>query len=202
MTKEEFNEYDLVLSNLENLRLSLNIEMQEIDDYAELGTNTYSRIISKKQPIRLDELISIGKNIYGLKGAKFFSSNLNVPPLTSLPQAIRTIVKRRKGQAPRVQEKRDIIQYCIAILDKHFKVGDDFTNSQIKGYFKGELETAFKGKSIEWSKSILSPFIADTEGTKPGKTKPEKVYKLVKRIPAELVKKAREMVGIDWLEDK
>lgn len=194
MTKEEFNEYDLVLSNLESLRLSLNIEMQEIDEYAELGTNTYSRIISKKQPIRLDELISIGNNIYGLNGAQIFSSDINIPPLTSLPQAIKTIVKLRKGKAPRVQEKRDIIQYCIVILDKYFKVGDDFTNSQIKGYFKGELETAFKGKSIEWSKSILSAFIADTGETKPGKTKPEIVYRLVKKIPSEMLKKAK-MVG-------
>lgn len=201
MTIKEFDEYDLVIKNLENLRLSFNIEMQEIDEYAELGTNTYSRIISRKQPIRLDELISIGKNIYGLKGTQIFSSTLKTPPLANLPQAIRTIVKLRKGKAPRVQEKRDIIQYCVVILDKHFKVGDDFTNSQVKAHFKEELEIAFKRKSIEWSKSILSPFIEDTGETKPGKTKPEKVHKLVKRIPSGMVKTAKDVVGSDWLGD-
>lgn len=199
MAKEEFNEYDLVLNNLESLRLSLNIEMQEIDEHADLGTNTYSRIASKKQPIRLDELISIGKNIYNLKGVEILSSNLKTPPLSRLPQSIQVIVKQRKGKVPRKQEKRDIIQYCTLVLDNYFKVGDEFTNSQIKGYLTGELETAFKGKSIEWSKSILSDFIEGTGKTRKAKTKAEKVYRLAKAIPTEMVEKATEAVETDWL---
>jgi hypothetical protein len=201
MNKEEFNEYDLVISNLESLRLSLNIEMQEIDEYAELGTNTYSRIISRKQPIRLDELISIANNIYNLKGSQILSSNLKTPTSTRLPSAIKTIVIGRKGKAPRTQEKRDIIQYCILILDKYFKVRKDFINSNIKGYFSDELKIAFKNKSIEWNKSILSPFIEDTGETRKAKTKAEKVYRLTKTITKDIVDKAIETVGVEWLKE-
>ncbi|SEM66285.1 hypothetical protein SAMN05216436_106143 [bacterium A37T11] len=78
--------------------------------------------------------------------------------------------------------------------------GDTFTNSSVKSYFSEELKQYFKGKSIEWNKSVLEPYILDTEETQKGKTKPEKVYKLEKKIPAGFVKKAIETVGDDWLE--
>lgn len=200
MIAKDNDEYNIVLENLERFRTSLNIEMQEIDEYSKLGTNAYSRIIAKKQSIKLDELISIGKNIYNLKAVQILRPNIKTPPLTKLPEIIRKIVTPRKGNTPRTQEKREIILYCILILSKQFKVNDEFTNSQIKGYLKGELEIAFKGKSIEWNKSILAPFIDDTKKTKKVKTKPEKVYKLIKKIPSSMVEKAIETVGIDWLE--
>jgi len=198
MHKTNFNEYDLALNNLENLRLALNLEMQEIDEYAELGTNAYSRIIHKKQVLRLDELITIGKKIYNLKAVQLLSQVIKAPNIQSLPIEVARIAKERKGKSPRTQEKRDIIQYCILILDKYFTLGDTFANSQIKGYLKGELETVFKGKSIEWSKSILSPFVEDTKETKKAKTKAEKVYRLKKTIPKEMVEKASELVGNNW----
>ncbi|TJZ50061.1 hypothetical protein FAZ15_21840 [Sphingobacterium olei] len=201
MNKTELNEYDLVISNLEDMRLFLNIEMQEIDEYAELGTNTYSRIVSKKQPIRLDELISIGKHIYNIKTVQILSPNLKMPQSTKLPQEIKNIVTRRKGKTPRTQVKRDIIQFCILILNRHFKIDDNFTNSLIKSYFNAELDLAFKGKSIQWNRSILSPFVEDTNTTQSGKTKSEKVYKLIKKLPSDMVKKAKETVGEDWLNE-
>lgn len=200
MVLDSDNEYSIVLQNLEKLRLSFNIEMQEIDEYAELGKNTYSRIIARKQPIKLDELISIGRTIYNLMAIQILNPSLKVPSLESLPRAVRDIAKKRKGQVPRMQEKRDIIQYCIIVLDKHLKVGEHFTNSQVKQHFKGRLETAFKGKSIEWNKSILAPFVEDTGATQKVKTKPEKVYKLAEKIPEEMVNKAKDSVGTDWLE--
>ncbi|MGA6117040.1 hypothetical protein [Sphingobacterium anhuiense] len=199
MNKKEFNEYDLVINNLENLRLSLKIEMQEIDEYADLGINTYSRIISRKQPIRLDELISIANNIYNLKGTQILSSNLKIPSPIRLPSSIKTIVTRRKDKTPRAQEKRDIIQFCILVLNRYFKVEDSFSNSEIKGHFNEELKKAFKNKSIEWNKSILSSFVTDTGETKKAKTKSEKIYKLIEEIPDDLVRKAEEKVGTSWL---
>lgn len=200
MNSPEFSEYDLAITNLENIRLSLNIEMQEIDEHAELGTNTYSRIINRKQPLRLDELISIAKKVYNLKAVQILSSTLKTPSIQSLPIEIKKIAKEREGKTARTQEKRDIIQYCILILSKHIKVGNDFTNSKIKGYFDNELKVAFKIKSIEWSKSILSSFIEDTGETRKAKTKAEKVYKLIKKIPEDMVDKAKDTVGTDWLE--
>lgn len=199
MTEIESDEYNLIIVNLENLRSSLNIEMQEIDEHAELGTNTYSRIIKKKQPIRVDELISIGTKIYNLKAIQILNANLKIPAIRSLPIAIREIAKERIGKTIRTQEKRDIIQYSVIILKKHFKVKGNFTNSQIKGYLNEELKGTFKNKSIEWGKSVLSSFIEDTGKTQPGKTKPEKVYKLLKKIPSDMVNKAEELVGSEWL---
>jgi len=195
------DEYSIVLQNLEKLRLFFNIEMQEIDESVELGKNTYSRIISGKQSIKLNELISIGRKIYNLKAIQILNPNLKIPSIQSLPKIVRDIVKERKGKVPRTQEKRDITHYCIVILNKYLKVGDHFTNSQVKQHFKGELETAFKRKSIEWNKSILSPFVEDTGKTQKVKTKPEKVYRLIKKIPSDMVKKAKDTVGADWLHE-
>src|SRR5690606_23098462 len=201
MMSDNNDEYSIVLQNLEKLRLFFNIEMQEIDESVELGKNTYSRIISGKQSIKLNELISIGRKIYNLKAIQILNPNFKIPSIQSLPKNVRDIVKERKGKVPRTQEKRDIIQYCIVILNKHLKVGEHFTNSQVKQHFKGELETVFKSKSIEWNKSILSPFVEDTGTTQKVKTKPEKVYRLLKKIPSDMVKKAKETVGMDWLHE-
>lgn len=199
MVAKDVEEYDICLENLEKLRLSFNIEMQEIDEYAHLGTNAYSRIISRKQPLKLEELISISNNIYNLKAVQILVPNTKAPPMSKLPKVILEIVKLRKGQEPRRQKKREIIQYCILIINKYFNVGEEFTNSQIKSYLGGELEATFKGKSIEWNKSILSPFIYDTGKTRKAKTKAEKVYQLKTAIPLEMAYKAKEAVGDEWL---
>ncbi len=86
-------------------------------------------------------------------------------------------------------------------MDKHYKIEDNFTNSEIKGYFNEELVLAFKNKSIEWNKSILSSFVEETGDTKKAKTKAEKIYKLIKDIPREMVDKAKETVGVDLLKN-
>lgn len=192
--KNNFNEYNLVLSNLEKLRVSLNIEMQEIDKYAELGTNAYSRFINKKQSIKVDELISISNKIYNLEVVQILNPSLAIPEITDLPPIILDLIKERIGKLPRTQQKRDIIQYCILILNQHFNVGDDFTNSQIKRYLINDLELFFKNKSIEWSKSVLSPFIEYTGQTRKAKTRAEKVYKLIKAIPIDMIKTAKESI--------
>lgn len=201
MVPADFDEYEIAIKNLEKLRLSLNIEMQEIDEQAKLGTNTYSRIVAGKQPIKLNELIAIGRAIYSLKAVQILNPNVKIPSINRLPIEIKKIAKERQGKDPRIQEKRDIIYYCILILNKHFKAGDDFTNSQIKGYLNDDLKFVFKGKSIEWNKSIIAKYIFDTETTRPAKTKPENVYKLLKKLPVKMVNEAKEIVGEDWLED-
>lgn len=192
--KNNFNEYNLILSNLEKLRVSLNIEMQEIDRYAELGTNAYSRFINKKQSIKVEELISISNKIYNLEVVQILNPSLAIPEITDLPPIIVDLIKERIGKLPRTQQKRDIIQYCILILNQHFNVGDDFTNSQIKRYLTNDLELLFKNKSIEWSKSVLSPFIEYTDQTRKAKTRAEKVYKLIKAIPIDMITDAKEAV--------
>lgn len=58
----------------------------------------------------------------------------------------------------------------------------------------------YKGKSIEWNKSILSSFAEETGETKKAKTKAEKIYKLIKDLPREMVDKAKETVGVDLLK--
>jgi len=198
MTKNK-DEYEILLQNLEQLRSTFNIEMQEIDIAAELGKNTYSRLISKKQSKRIDELISISNKVYNLPSSLLLSPNLQIPSIDHLPNAIKSISVLRLGKSIRRQKKRDIIQYCILILNTYFIVGDNFTNSQIKSYLKGDLEAAFKSKSIEWHKSIISPFIEDTGHTQKAKTKSEKIYRLIHEIPTEMVSKATNVIGADWM---
>src|SRR5690606_37122570 len=140
MMSDNNDEYSIVLQNLEKLRLFFNIEMQEIDESVELGKNTYSRIISGKQSIKLNELISIGRKIYNLKAIQILNPNMKNPSIQSLPKIVRDSVNERKGKVPSTQEKRDITHYCIVILNKYRKVRDHFTSSQVNRHFQGELE--------------------------------------------------------------
>lgn len=192
--------YKIVLSNLEKLRISNGLEYSEIDKFANLKDGKYKEVIDGKAILDTKELIAVSK-LYFPDPSKVFNPKMRSPSFNDLPDYIQIIAKERKGKAARTQEKRDIIQYCILILNKHVKVGKDFTNSNIKGYFNDELKIVFKGKSIEWSKSVLSPFIEDTGETRKAKTKAEKVYKLIQEIPKDMVTKATTAIGTEWLSE-
>lgn len=194
------NEYRIIIDNLERLRINYGLEYEEVDSFANLKIGTYKSVITGKIVLSTKDLISIAR-IYTVGTPKLFNPKMKMPIFKNLPEAIKKIASERLGKTAKVIDKKDLIYYCILIFNKHYKINDDFTNSQIKGHFKGELDVAFKGKSIEWGKSILSPFIEDTGQTRSGKTKPEKVYKLIKKIPAEMVDKAKDTVGTDWLEN-
>ncbi|MFD2554758.1 hypothetical protein [Sphingobacterium tabacisoli] len=192
--------YKIVLSNLEKLRIGNGLEYSEIDKFANLKDGKYEEVIDGKAILDTKELIAVSK-LYFPNPSKVFNPKMRSPSFNDLPDYIQIIAKERKGKTTRTQEKRDIIQYSILILNKHVKVGKDFTNSIIKGYLNNELKTVFKGKSIEWSKSVLSPFIEDTGETRKAKTKEEKVYKLIKTIPKDMVAKATATIGTAWLDE-
>lgn len=192
------DEYKVAIDNLEALRMYAGLHMNEIDKFLGFSKGKYARIIAG-QSLELKDIIAIS-GLYDLLAIDILKPNLKMPSLRRLPERIRSIAQERTGKTPRNQEKRDGIYYCALILNRYFKVGEDFTNSQIKGYLNNELKKAFKGKSIEWEKSIISECILDTETTRPGKTKPENVYRFVKEIPADIVEKAFEKIGDDWLE--
>jgi hypothetical protein len=194
------DEYKIVLQNLERLRTNYGLEYDEVDKFGNLKADTYKKIIIGKIILNLIELISIAK-IYIPEPSKVFNPKMRMPAFKDLSPVIQEIASERLGKMEKVIEKKDLIYYCILIFNRHFKVGTDFTNSQIKGYLNEELKEVFKYKSIEWNKSIISECIFDTKTTQPGKTKPENIYKLIKNIPADMVKKAREKVGDEWLED-
>lgn len=195
MNTISIDEYKICIKNLEKVRNYFGIQMKEIDKHAGLSTNAYSRIVNNKQILKLNELISISNKIYGLKALELLKPNMLFPKLDTLPIEIAKISKARKNQNPRSQTKREIIQYCIIILARYFKPGDEFTNSQIKDYLNDDLQLYFKGKSIEWKKSIISPYIENTKKKQKAKTKSEIVYKLKAALPDEIVNNANKAIN-------
>jgi len=189
-------DYKTIITNLEKLRTNYGVEISEIDDFAKLKSDTYKKILAGKKILNVVELIAI-LNIFEIDPSKIFNPNMRMPIFNQLPDLIKDIASERLGKKAKIIEKKDLIKYCILIIAKNIKVNDEFTNSQIKAHFDTDLAKKFKGKSIEWNKSSLSPYVEDTGETLPGKTKPEKVYKLVKKIPEEMVSIAMEVVGYD-----
>jgi len=194
------NEYQTIVQNLERLRTNYGLQYEEVDKFAGLKSGTYKAVIDGIVALTVKDLISIAK-IYITDPSKIFKPKMRMPAFKDLSSKIREIASERLGKKEKVIEKRDLIHYCILIFNRYFKVDTDFTNSEIKSYLNNHLKKAFKGKSIEWEKSIISGCILDTETTRPGKTKPENIYRLVKEIPADMVERAFEKVGDDWLED-
>lgn len=188
--------YETVIKNIERLRKNYGLKYSEIDKLGNLKKGTYLKVIEHQEILDIKDLIAIAE-IYSLKAEKVFNPKMRMPPFLSLPVSIQEIATERLGKTAKRINKRDLVQYCILILNEYYKPGDEFTNSDIKSHLKGELETIFKDKSIEWHKSILSLYVNDTGNRKSGKTKPEKIYKLVKKVPAEMVNKAKETVGMD-----
>jgi len=191
-------EYEYVIQNLEKLRTNYGLKPAEVDSRAKLKKGTYQGAIDGSTDLTVKDLIAIVK-IYVPDPSKVFKQKMRMPAFKDLPEDIRKIASERLGKTDKVIEKKDLIHYCILIFDKHFKLNDDFTNSEIKSYLNDDLKKAFEGKSIEWEKSIIAEYVLDTETTRPGKTKPGNIYRLIKEIPADMVEKASERVGKDWL---
>ena len=193
-------EYHVILQNLEKLRNSYGLLPEEVDKFANLKRGTYeSAVVDGHQDLTVKELISIAK-IYIPDPSKIFKQKMRLPAFRDLPEKIRNIATERLGKTDKIIEKKNSIYYAILVLNEHFNVGDDFTNSKIKSYLTTDLGLALKGKSIEWDKSIIADYILDTETTQSSKTRPEKIYRLIKTIPTELVTKAIKIVGEGWLE--
>lgn len=192
------NVYETVINNLEKLKNNYGLDYNDVDRLSKLKDGTYNDVVNGNKTIDLIELISITK-IYLDDISKVFNPKMRMPSFKNLPQAVQEIASERLGKTEKLIEKKDLIYYCVLIFQKHFKIGSNFTNSEIKSHLSKELQKAFKGKSIEWDKSILSKYIIFTETTQQGKTKPEKIYKLLEEIPVDLVKKAEQKVGKSWL---
>lgn len=194
------SEYNVVLQNLEKLRINYGLKPAEVDSRAKLKKGTYQGAIDGNTDLTVKDLIAIAK-IYMPDPSKVFKHKMRLPAFKDLPEDIRKIAFERLGKTDKVIEKKDLIHYCILIFDKHFKLNSDFTNSEIKSYLNDDLKEAFKGKSIEWDKSSIAECILDTETTRSSKTKPENIYRLIKKIPTDMVKRASEKVGEDWLKE-
>lgn len=192
------NVYETVINNLEKLKDNYGLDYNDVDRLSKLKGGTYRDVVNGSKTIDLKELISITK-VYLDDISKIFNPKMRMPSFKNLPQAVQGIASERLGKTEKLIEKKDLIYYCVLIFQKHFKTGSNFTNSEVKSHLSNELQKAFKGKSIEWDKSILSKYIIFTQTSQKGKTKPEKIYKLLQEIPDDLVQKAEEKVGTSWL---
>jgi len=192
------NVYETVINNLEKLKDNYGLDYNDVDRLSKLKGGTYRDVVNGSKTIDLKELISITK-VYLDDISKVFNPKMRMPSFKNLPQAVQGIASERLGKTEKLIEKKDLIYYCVLIFQKHFNTGSNFTNSEVKSHLSNELQKAFKGKSIEWDKSILSKYIIFTQKSQKGKTKPEKIYKLLEEIPDDLVQKAEEKVGTSWL---
>lgn len=192
--------YETVINNLEKLRDNYGLDYNDVDRLSKLKSGTYHDLLQGNKTIDLKELISITK-VYLIDISKVFNPKMRMPSFNNLPQAVQEIASERLGKTGKIIEKKDLIYYCVLIFHKHYKIGSNFTNSDVKNHLTDDLQVAFKGKSIEWDKSILSNYITFTQTTQQGKTKPEKIYKLIKEIPMDILEKAKIKVGTSWLGD-
>lgn len=137
-------EYEYVIQNLEKLRINYGLKPAEVDSRAKLKKGTYQGAIDGNTDLTVKDLIAIAK-IYMPDPSKVFKHKMRMPAFKDLPEDIRKIASERLGKTDKVIEKKDLIHYCILIFDKHFKLNDDFTNSEIKSYLNDDLKEAFKG---------------------------------------------------------
>jgi hypothetical protein len=93
---------------------------------------------------------------------------------------------KKTNQEPPAVKDLPITTQEVALSE--YSTDAKFTRSPIIANFSKDLINHMTGKSIEWNKSILKDLIIDTRETKPTSTnkKPEKIYKLAKKIMPEV----------------
>lgn len=185
------------ITNILKLREHFKLNKGDIDILTGFSQNKYSRIENGDQEAVLSDLTSIA-NIYNLNAFQLLNPKLKIPMLSSLPDSAKTIIRGNSNATLRNQGKWNLNENIIIILNK-YRVSDTFTNSEIIAKLPKDLSKHMTGKSIEWVKGILKELVIDTKKTQPSLTgsnsKPEKIYELVTQITPELLKKAKDKIG-------
>jgi len=187
------SEQEILLKNLERLRVNFGLNLTIINNLLKWGTHKYSRIHSGKQDPTLTDLIAMA-SLYNLLVSQLLSSELKIPNLNSISAELRTAASERIGKPDKQYVKRDLISHLIIILNTHFKINDTFTNLQIKCHLTWELQNHYKTKSIEWNKSILKEYVVPTKSTQKAATKSQIVYQLIRPITTKMVEHALKTI--------
>lgn len=188
--KQNMNEYQTTIENLEKLRKYCALHMNEVDNFLNFGEGKYARIISG-QSIELKDLITIA-SLYNLQAKDVLHFNLKMPAIKSLPDEVQSIKLARADIKPREQVKIHFKEHLILILSSYHKVGDIFSNNEIKK----KLPDHLKDKAIEWNKTTLKEYVAEAFPNQKSNIK----YTLIKEIPKIEITKALEKIGNKWLE--
>ncbi|MEQ7800945.1 hypothetical protein ABDJ41_14165 [Pedobacter sp. ASV1-7] len=183
------------IEKAKKFRLHFQLTEQELNDLLQNKQLKYIGLERGVKTLTLDLAESIA-GIYGLTYCEFKETNQGPPAIKDLPVATKNKVEKKEGNI-KVGQKgtRNINENVIVVLSE-YSTDDEFTNSQIIAKFPKDLIKHMTGKSIEWNKGILKDLVIDTKETRPTSTnkKPEKIYKLAKKIMPEVREKAQEKI--------
>ncbi|WP_268225317.1 hypothetical protein [Sinomicrobium oceani] len=147
------------------------------------------------------ETLELISQIFGLRYFQFGDPNFKMPSFNSLPEKTKARIVFRKKEGPHQEKTYDqplLNEKITTILAKYNK-GDEFLTQHIVNKlfedFKEEVSTSEVGKRLVNS---LNQYVLQTKKTqnKKGKRGRKPYYfRLIKKIPAQVLAEAKEKVG-------
>lgn len=186
------DEIIFIINLLERLRNHFKLSKSEIDEYANLNTRQYARMIEGKTSFDMKSLRDICKKIYNLSIKELLNLDGTLPSKEDLPQEIQTLTFNRNNV--RSQEQIGLTSYLIIIINSYFKVDEVINNKTIRNHLPSDLAK----KSIELGKTKINSLV---ENINTDSSSNRKIYKLKSEIPSVIIENAKKEVDKEWFED-
>ncbi|KKX51798.1 hypothetical protein [Sphingobacterium sp. IITKGP-BTPF85] len=181
-------------------RLHFRLTEEEIDLLLENKNLKYKGLEIGSRTLTLD-LAEAYPLIFGLDYCEFKNDNITFPSWDNLPQSTKDFIEGRPDTARNKiglsGTKHKASYIVIAIRD--FAIGHTFSNSDIILNLPSPLD---KESSIDWNKGLLKGLVKNTTTSRTykdenGDNKRETIYKVIKAVDDDLLKKANKNIGED-----
>ncbi|WP_143070678.1 hypothetical protein [Flagellimonas taeanensis] len=176
------------------------LEPLDIAFLAKVNRKTIDAMLAKTGGIELDTLEAISQ-VLGLRYFQFGDPNFKMPPFDALPEKTKERIAFRKKEGPHNETTYDqrLLNEKITMILAGYDKGEEFLSkhvvTQLFETFKEKVSTSEVGRRLV---SSLNAYVLQTKKKyKDNKSKGRKPYyfRLIKKIPAQVLAEAKEKVG-------
>lgn len=197
MQKKLLKEY---ASILERYMKEFGLETLDIAFLASVNKKTIDAVLNRAGGIELDSLEAISQ-IFGLRYFQFGNPDFKLTSFDSLPEKTKTriVFRKKEGTHKRTTYDQRLLNEKITIVLTKYDKGDEFLSvhiaNQLFETFKEKVTTSEVGKRLVNS---LNEYVFQTKkkyGGKESKGRKPYYFRLIKKIPAQVIAEAKEKVG-------
>jgi len=190
---QDINEADLFIENLRNIISHLKLNKAKLNKKLGWPANKLTKILSNSQAPLIKDAREVRK-LFGLPANELSSKQLSEKEIDDLAERLNDVKRVRISSSTRASKMP--ISYIVVVLFKRYNLNSTFTKKNILSAMPSELADY----SIEWEKTRLKKHIEKVHDTTNKDSSQEHKFKLIQDLPSEMIEKAIEDVGTDWLD--
>lgn len=193
---QDIDEAKLFVQNLTNIIERLHLSKRKLNSKLQWPANKLSNILSFSQAPLIDDARSVRKRL-GLQTGDLLTRVLDDEEIDKLSERLADVKLARPTNTAARDREHSPVSYITVLIYQKYSLNDAFTKKDIIDSIPPE----FANYSIEWNKNRLGKYVKKVKEITNSENKSEHVFQLTQKLPMNIVEKAIEEVGVDWLED-